>query len=230
MVLKKNDRLKRLRVAVSFLALLLVARVLISILLTYRDYFPADFNSAFLAGRQDHFRGAYWAAFYLHIAAGPVALILAYVLQFSGSMMRRLKLHRIIGKIQVTLIVLVLSPTGLVMSTEANTGAIAGWGFAVLSLLIAWVAIQSVLEIRRGNIAAHRVWANRCFLLLNSPLILRLNSGTCYMLGIESDVTYQLSAWLSWLVPLILYECFRHHIRDDVLKLPVFHFPSLNRR
>lgn len=226
----KNRRLKILRVAVSFFALLLVGRVLVSILLTYRDYFPADFNSAFLAGRQDHFHGLYQAAFYLHVAVGPLTLLLAYALQFSGSLMRRLNLHRPLGKLQVTLIVLILSPTGLVMSTQANTGPIAGWGFATLSLLMGWFSIQAVVEIRRGNLTQHRVWGNRCFLLLNSPLILRLNSGTCYLLGIESDLTYQLSAWLSWLAPLILYECCRSRIHDDVLKLPIFHFTSLNQR
>ena len=230
MARNKKRRLDRLRAAVSLLALLLVARVLMSILLTYQDYFPADFNSAFLAGRQDHFRGIYKVAFYLHILIGPLTLVLAYALQFSGSLMRRLNLHRPLGKTQLTLIVLILSPTGLVMSTEANTGAIAGWGFGALSLLLSWVAIQAVLEIRRGNVAAHRIWANRCFLMLNSPLILRLNSGTCYLLGTESDLTYQLSAWLSWLAPLVLYECFRNQIQDDVLKMPVFHFTSLNRR
>ena len=226
----ENLRLDRLRQVVSFFALLLVARVLMSILLTYRDYFPADFNSAFLAGRQDHFYGIYGIAFYLHLIVGPLTLVFAYALQFSGSLMRRLNLHRPLGKLQVALIVLILAPTGIVMSTQANTGPVAGWGFASLSLLVGWSAIQSVLEIRQGNFAEHRVWANRCFLLLNSPLILRLTSGTCYVLGIESDLTYQLSAWLSWLAPLLLFECYRHHIQDNVLMLPIFHFSSLNRR
>ena len=142
MTQQSTSILDRLRLTVSFLAILLAARVLFSIVLTYRDYFPADFNSAFLAGRQDHFHGFYQAAFYLHLFVGPLTLVFAYALQFSGSLMRRLNLHRPLGKLQVTLIVLILAPTGIIMSTQANAGPIAGWGFAALSLLLSWAELS----------------------------------------------------------------------------------------
>ena len=46
----------------------------------YPDYLPPDFSSDFLLGRQRYFHGAYQWAFYPHIAAGPVTLILGTLL------------------------------------------------------------------------------------------------------------------------------------------------------
>lgn len=45
--------------------------------------------------------------------------------------------------------------------------------------------------------------AERCFLLLISPLILRLIAGAVIVMDVESELTYRLNAWLSWLVPLV---------------------------
>lgn len=43
----------------TFLTTLLMVKILIVILLGYRDYFPATFESGFLAGREAYFYGVY---------------------------------------------------------------------------------------------------------------------------------------------------------------------------
>ena len=69
-------RSTKLQLVLALLAGLLILKVTVSVLLGYRDYFPPNFESDFLRGRQAYFFGAYQWAFYTHIASGPVSLIL----------------------------------------------------------------------------------------------------------------------------------------------------------
>jgi hypothetical protein len=59
---------------------------------------------------------------------------------------------------------------------------------------------------RTKDFRLHRRWATRCFLLLASPLLLRLIAGAAIVTHMESDWFYRLNAWLSWLIPLTIYE------------------------
>ena len=100
---------------------LLVCVVLAGILRTYPRYVPPDFTTDFLLGRQDAFHGVYPWAFYAHIAAGPVTLLLGLVLM-SGTLRRHLPAwHRLLGRAQVAIVLLVLAPSGLWMSASAAT-------------------------------------------------------------------------------------------------------------
>ena len=69
------------------LAGLLVCTLLAGIVRTDPRYIPPDFTSDFLLGRADSFHGVYPWAFYAHIAAGPVTLLLGLALM-SGTLRR----------------------------------------------------------------------------------------------------------------------------------------------
>ena len=67
----------------SILVLLACAVILKTIAKTasdYQNYFPPDFASDFLRGRERHFWGVYRWAFYTHILSGPVSLLLGLIL------------------------------------------------------------------------------------------------------------------------------------------------------
>ncbi|MDV6029098.1 MAG: DUF2306 domain-containing protein [Phycisphaera sp. RhM] len=182
-------------------------KVFLSILYQYRWYFPADFDaSPFLAGRRFSFVGLYRWAFYLHLFAGPAALMLGTFLLYSGGKSRWRRVHRTAGKTQCALIGLMVVPSGLVMSLQAYAGPIAQLGFIVQSILTGMTILVAVSFVRAGNLAAHRRWATRCYLLLWSPLLLRVVAGLMIVSNLESEWTYRLNAWLSWLVPLAVYE------------------------
>ncbi len=192
---------------VAFGALtLLFTKLLLSTLYEYRWYFPADFDSPFLTGRQMVFHGIYRTSFYAHIIAGPIAVILGACLILSGGRRRVVQFHRYIGRLQIGIVVLILAPSGLVMANWAHAGPIAGIGFALLSLATAATAIAAVVQARARNFRSHRNWANRCFILLCSPLLLRFISGVLTVMHWDSAWTYQLNAWVSWLAPLAGYE------------------------
>lgn len=185
----------------------LVSRVLLGILLEYRWYLPANFDeSAFLSGRRYTFTGLYSAFFYVHILGGPIAIALACFLLLSGGRLRFRTWHRPAGRTLVLIVLLLLTPSGLVMAWHAYAGPLAAVGFGLLSLLTAATALMSAYHAKAKRFALHRRWAERCFVLLISPLILRLIAGAVIVMDIESLWTYRLNAWLSWLVPLTIYE------------------------
>ncbi|WP_425615665.1 DUF2306 domain-containing protein [Anatilimnocola sp. NA78] len=182
-------------------------KVLGSILLEYRWYFPPNFvESAFLTGREESFTRTYALAFYTHILSGPPTILLGTFLLWSRGAGRFRVWHRWAGRLQMILIFAALVPSGLVMATQAFAGPLAGWGFATLTLATAASAALAVWHVRAGRIQLHERWACRLFILLVSPLILRLVSGVLIVTGQESATAYILNAWLSWLVPLIAYE------------------------
>ncbi len=194
------------RILLAAVAVLL-ARVFVGILLEYRWYLPADFDeSAFLSGRRYTFTGLYPAFFYVHILSGPIAIALASFLILSGGHARLRTWHRLAGRALVLIVLLLLFPSGLFMASQAYAGPPAAAGFGMLSLLTATAALMSGYHARARRFALHQRWAQRCFLLLVSPLILRLMAGAAIVMDIESEWTYRLNAWLSWLAPLIVFE------------------------
>ena len=185
---------------------LLGAKVLVSILYEYRWYFPPDFEqSAFLIGRKASFAGVYKLAFYSHIVSGPLALVLAVFLMGSGARPGLNKWHRWCGRGQMVLIG-VLTVSGFIMARWAFAGTVGGVGFMCLAIVTATTATMAAYHAAGGRIHVHRIWATRCLLLLASPLLLRVASGLMIVTHMESQWTYWMNAWCSWLIPLCVYE------------------------
>ena len=214
-----QNRIRLLRKIALLLALVLFARVLILILYQYQFYFPANFEADFLVTRRETFYGFYSIAFYLHIISGPIALVLGLLLMFSGGRKRFGSVHRWMGKTQVVLIVAFLCPGGLYMATQALEGPISGWGFASLSIVTACSALMAAHYARTRRFKLHQRWATRCFIFLCSPLLLRLMSGAATVLEIESPWAYRLTAWISWLLPIVVYEYWWRRPQDRKMRV-----------
>lgn len=205
----QSPGVKTLQRATVLLAGLLVVKVTASVVLGYRDYFPPNFAADFLRGRESYFFGAYRWAFYAHLAAGPVTLVLGLLLVSNGFRQRWPRWHRNVGKTQILLILMLLVPSGLWMARYAQLGVVSGAGFATLALATgacAWLGWRTAVKRR---FAEHRVWMVRCFLLLCSAVVLRVIGGLATVTGVGSTWSYPLAAWASWLVPLAAFECYR---------------------
>lgn len=185
---------------------LLSVRVFLGILSEYPKYVPPDFDSAFLTGREKSFTPFYATAFYLHLVSGPLSIVLGTFLVWSRGRGRWRSWHRWAGRVQTAQIFALLVPTGLVMAREAFAGPVAGAGFAGLSIATAVTAAVAMYHAVNKQIAQHERWAMRCFILLVSPLLLRVMAGAAIVTQYESLTTYQLNSWLSWLIPLLGYE------------------------
>lgn len=187
----------------------LILKVVVSIVSRYGDYLPPDFASDFLFGRDSYFFGPYRWAFYVHIASGPVSLLLGLILISDRVRNRWPRWHRRLGRVQVLNVLLLVAPSGLWMSFSSQSGLIAGLGFGSLAIATACAAATGWRLAVQRKFARHRIWMWRCFLLLNSAIVLRLLAGLQTVLNIETDWNYPLNAWLSWLLPLGVFEVAR---------------------
>lgn len=205
--LDPSARRSKLWTIAAIAVVILFVRIFLGILVEYRWYFPADFDrSAFLSGRRYTFDAPYRAAFYVHILSGPLAIILGSWLMISGNRPTVRSWHRLAGKLQMFVVLALVVPSGLVMAKSAYAGPVAAAGFGLLSLATGVSAAAAVYFAMTRRLQIHQRWATRCFVLLVSPLILRLVSGAVIVLQCESQLSYQLNAWLSWLIPLAAIE------------------------
>jgi hypothetical protein len=196
-----------LTTVLRWLAVVLILRVLAVILANYPDYFPPNFNSLFLQGREAMFRGAYRAAFYMHILSAPLVLFNGLILLSEYVRRRHGGWHRWLGRVQVAVLLLFVLPSSVVMSRRAFGGWPAELSFLLLSVATASCAIVGVVHACRRNYDQHRRWMLRSYVLICSAVALRLISGTAGLVGVPSpEHVYIFAAWSSWLFPLAACE------------------------
>jgi hypothetical protein len=188
------------------LAGVLVLKVTASVVSNYYSYFPPDFSSDFLRGRERHFFGAYHWAFYVHILSGPVSLILGLILIAERSRARFPRWHRYLGRIQVGCVLLLVTPSGLWMAYYAAAGPIAAVGLAALAVATATCVSLGAWSAVTRRFADHRRWMWRCYLLLCSAVVLRLIGGLATVTGVVAPWVDPLATWMSWLLPLAVFE------------------------
>ncbi len=196
-----------LTTVLRWLAALLILRVLVAILANYPDYFPPNFDSLFLQGREKTFTGAYPPAFYIHIFSGPVVLVNGLILLSEYVRRHHRGVHRVLGWVQAAVLLFLVLPTSVVMSRHAFGGWPAGLSFLLLSAAAAGCTIIGVVHACRRRYDQHRRWMLRCYILICSAVALRLISGAAGLIGVPSPETaYIVAAWCSWVIPLAAYE------------------------
>lgn len=192
---------------------LFIVKSAVQISATYTGYFPPDFETRFLTGRQTYFFDGYHIGFYAHILAGPPTLLLGLILLHRPTRQRFPRLHRRLGKVQVALILLLLTPGGLVMAQYAESGAVAGAAFGCLAVATAGTCLLGWRTAAQRQLAAHQRWMLRNYTLLCSAVVLRILGGLATVAQVSADWSYPLSAWLCWLGPLTVCEIMMHRTR-----------------
>ena len=182
----------------------MIGKTVLTVWLSYGDYFPPDFRSEFLMGREEHFFGPYQWAFNVHVVAGPLSLLSGLAL-LSQRVRRRWPMwHRRVGQAHVLAVLLLVAPSGLWMAGYAETGIIAGTGFATLAVATGVTAAMGWRAALRRRFDLHRRWMHRCYALLCSAVVLRAIGGLSTVLS--ANWTYPYAAWLCWLLPLAALE------------------------
>jgi uncharacterized membrane protein len=211
-----------LATVLRWLAVGLILRVLVVILANYPDYFPPDFDSLFLQGREATFTGAYRPAFYVHIVSGPAVLVNGLILLSESVRRRHGSLHRRLGRVQVVLLLGFLLPSGVVMARHAFGGWPAGLSFLLLSAATAGCAIVGVMQAWGRRFDRHRRWMLRSYVLICSAVVLRLLSGAASLVHVPNpEGAYVIAAWASWLLPAAAFEIGRRGpaVRDVPISL-----------
>jgi uncharacterized membrane protein len=207
----------RLRRFLTLTVGLLIVKVTVEVMLGYANYFPPNFSSDFLRGRNDYFFGSYQWAFYAHIASGPPALFLGLLLLSDRFRTRHLQWHRYLGRLHTLNVLCILVPSGLWMSPYAAPGTVSAVSFTILSGLTGlFIALGWRAAVRR-QFVAHRRWMHRSFVLLCSAVVLRLLGGLGTV--IETQVLWfdPLISWACWVLPLTAFEALRHRSRVAII-------------
>ncbi|MBA3312028.1 MAG: DUF2306 domain-containing protein [Planctomycetaceae bacterium] len=208
-----------LRGVLTLLASVLALKVTAAVVLGYVNYFPANFDSDFLRGRDGYFFGPYQWAFYAHIAVGPFTLVAGLTLMSERLRRWRPRWYRVLGRTQVACILLLLTPSGLWMAFYAATGTIATASFVTLSLATAACAAFGWKTAVQRRFAVHREWMWRTFLLLCSAVVLRIMGGFATVAAIDAPWYDPVASWACWVLPLAVFEAVR--FKRSTTKRPV---------
>jgi uncharacterized membrane protein len=142
----------------------------------------------------------------LHVFAAAVALLLG-PFQFSARLRRaRINLHRWMGRVYLSVGVLIGGVSGLYISQFAFGGPVAKLGFATLAVCWLYTGLCAFLAIRRGAVDEHRKWMVRNFSLTFAAVMLRLYLPASIFAGADFSVAYPIIAWLCWAPNLVFAE------------------------
>lgn len=198
---------RSLLLALRVVVVLVIGKTIAATLANWPSYFPPDFRSDFLLGREGYFFNGYHLAFYVHIVAGPLTLALGLVLLSETFRQRWPAWHRQLGKLQSVLVLFIVAPSGLWMAYYAATGVVAGAGLATLAILTAVTTALGWRAAVRRHFAEHRRWMQRSYVLLCSAIVIRMLGGAAEVSGVEG--TYPYAVWISWMAPLAALELWR---------------------
>lgn len=185
---------------------LVILKVVLAIVWTSRAYFPPSFQSEFLLGREETFFGSYQWAFYPHVICGPSTLLLGLLLLNNRFRSRFPVWHRLLGRIQVVLVLGGVVVGGFWISFYSRTGPSGIASFVVLAILTGTCVVNGWRAAVQQRFGDHQRWMERTFVLLCSAVVLRLIAGAATLVEFGPDWFDPLASWVSWSVPLAIYE------------------------
>jgi uncharacterized membrane protein YozB (DUF420 family) len=174
------------------------------------QYIPIDFDVAFLRIKQDIIGlKHYQIAFFTHVYTSIFVLLLG-LFQFSASLRKNFPtIHRTIGKSYVILILLLASPSGLVIGYYANGGLISQLGFMTLAILWFVFTLMAFNYARKREFKKHRIFMLRSFALTLSAISLRLlKFGIVGLWELPPMDVTRIIAWGGWCLNLVLIELY----------------------
>ncbi len=166
-----------------------------------------DDDVAFLRIKQWIIHNEIWsAAFFIHVFTS-IFLLLAGFTQFYNPFKKLNKVHRLMGKFYIFILLLLSAPAGLVMSLYANGGLPSQIAFTLLSVLWMFFTYKAYKAIRKRDFILHGNFMIRSYALTLSALTLRAWKYILVLLFHPPPMdVYMLVAWLGWVPNLIIAE------------------------
>jgi len=154
-------------------------------------------------------------AFLSHILAASVALGIGGFQLWDSFRQRHPAWHRRAGRVYV-LSVLIGGAGGVVLGLYALAGPVAKTGFVLLAILWWVTTIISVVNIKAGNVQAHRAWMYRSFSLTFAAVTLRLQLLAFAIIGVNYVEASVWLAWTAWVPNLVLAECWIRNSKRSI--------------
>lgn len=181
---------------------------MLNITLKYSSF---DADVAFLQIKQTevHTISLYLFIFYVHVSTAIFTLFAGFT-QFNDRILKsRPRIHRMIGKLYVIVVLFLAAPSGFFIGLFANGGFYSKISFVVLSILWFCFTLKAFLAIKKRQVNKHKDFMLRSFALAFSAITLRLwKVILVYLFHPAPMDVYQIIAWLGWIPNLLLIEYF----------------------
>ena len=203
--------------------------IAIAAIAPYATFNPDNFNNATARyATESLFRQV---GLYVHIFASGIALVLGPFQFLSGLRQRRPALHRWMGRIYLTG-VLLGGLSAFIIAPGIISGMVGEMGLLSLASLWLWTGWMAYKNIRAGHVQIHRDWMTRNYALTFAAVTLRLWLGTLIATQVPFLETryagdfdalfvevYRVVMWLSWVPNLIVAEMIVQRRRTSQLTL-----------
>jgi uncharacterized membrane protein len=153
-------------------------------------------------------------AFWLHLVGGLTALLIGPLQLWLGFTRRHLKVHRVLGRCYLAMLVVSMTGASYIISTELAKDWVYAGG--LLGLMCAWAITTGMgyLAIRYRNIRQHQDWMIRSYTVASAFVFFRHFVDVMHAFGLQSPAgvptpeEQKLAAWFCWAVPLLIVEPF----------------------
>lgn len=199
-----------IKTVIRWLLGIIVLLLVISLSLNALSYFNFNFTYGFLRLKQAAIAtGWYLPAYYAHVLAAGLILVLGLFQLRTTISLRWRKLHRFLGKCYAYGILFFAAPGGLVMSFFINRGPWVLTSFLIQSACWFLFTALAVRAVKKGNIEEHARWMWRSYALTFAAVTLRLY---VFLFTSSYDMSapeaYGIIAWLSWTINLVAVEIY----------------------
>jgi len=177
-------------------------------------YIPYNTDVGFLRIKQQYIGIDHWRiAFFIHVYASMWVLFAGFT-QFSKTLQRNNpRLHRTLGYIYITDVLLITGPAGLIMGFYANGGTLSRIAFVALAVLWIFFTVMALIKAKQKDFKAHRNYMIRSYALTLSALTLRawkyaINNADVIdeSLVFRPMDVYRVVAWVGWVGNLVVAE------------------------
>lgn len=199
-----------IKTVIRWLLGIIVLLLVVSLSLNALSYFNFNFTYGFLRLKQAAIAtGWYLPAYYAHVLAAGLILVLGLFQLRTTISLRWRKLHRFLGKSYAYGILFFAAPGGLVMSFFINRGPWVLTSFLIQSACWFLFTALAVRAVKKGNIEEHARWMWRSYALTFAAVTLRLY---VFLFTSSYDMSapqaYGIIAWLSWTINLVAVEIY----------------------
>ena len=175
------------------------------VLITWQ-YIPVNYEVAFLALKMEEIHYLHYrVAFFAHVYSSIFILILGFV-QFNNFIHRQYpKLHRNVGKIYISLILLIAAPSGFIMGIHGNGGFYSKLSFCLQALLWFYFTYYAFKYAKKQLFTKHRDYMILSYAMTLSAVSLRLFKWIIVNTVEWAPMdTYKIVVWLGWLFNIVI--------------------------
>jgi len=174
------------------------------------QYIPMRVDVAFLNIKETEIALPYYKlAFFSHVYTSIFVLIFG-AFQFSNYIRNKYnKFHKLSGIVYIFLILLISSPSGLIMAIHANGGFFSKLSFCIQAILWFVFTLLAFRYVLKKDWISHEKFMYRSYALTLSAITLRLFKWIIVStIGMPPMDTYRIVSWLGWIFNLLLVEAY----------------------